>query len=97
MRQSCPAAKGRLIGVEDFDGRRHIELGDLAAAVPRWPDSPVMRLAVRRVIKHRHFVAVAVARRWVGELDQEQTRIMLGVLDWADALDPSGEVARRVA
>lgn len=97
MRAPCPAAKGRLIGVEVFDGRRHIELGDLAAAVPRWPDSPVMRQAARRIIKHRQFVAVHVARRWVGELDREQSRILLAVLDWADQLNPSGEVTRRVA
>lgn len=95
MRPPCPAAKGRLIGVELFDARRHVELGDLAAAVPRWPDTPLMQIAVRRRIKNREFVAVDVARRWVGELDREQARIMLAVLDWADRL--SGEVAGRVA
>lgn len=97
MRPPCPAAKGRLIGVEVFDARRHIEMGDLAAAVPRWPESPVMRQAVRRVIKRREFVAVDVARRWVGELDREQARILLAVLDWADQLDLSREVTCGVA
>lgn len=97
MRAPCPAAKGRLIGVEIFDGRRHIELGDLAAAVPRWPHTPVMRMAVRRQIKNREFIAVDVARRWAGELDPEQARILDGVLDWADQLAPSVEVTRRVA
>lgn len=97
MRCACPAAKGRLIGVEIFDGRRHIELGDLAQAVPRWPHTPVMRMAVRRIIKDRSFVATGVARRWVGELDREQARILLAVLDWADQLDMDREVTCRVA
>lgn len=96
MRPQCPVAKDRLIGVADIDGARYIELGDLTAAVPRWPGMAIMRMAVRRQIRNRQFVPTKVARKWAAELDKEQSRILLAVLDWADQVPLNSEVNPRV-
>lgn len=95
MRIPCPAAKGRLIGVDVIDGVRMIEMGDLTSAVPRWPHTPMIRLATKRVIGQRSFVATSVARTWVKELDKEQAPVLMSVLDWADQLKLTAPVGGR--
>lgn len=95
MRIPCPVAKDRLIGVDVIDGVRMIEMGDLTAAIPRWPHTPAMRLATRRAIRNRQFVATDVARKWAMDLDKEQAPVLAAVLDWADRI-PLAQPRREV-